>query len=79
MSIYHLHARLVEGTLGAFSRDETRAPTSDSWVEALTLAEELRDSGFTVWIYEHGPPHPFPTASDLRVVQCLAPVRVRAR
>lgn len=79
MSAFHLHARRVEGSLGAFSRDETRASTTDSWPAALTEAEELRNSGFTVWIYEHGPPHPFPTGSDLRLVECLAPERYRPR
>ncbi len=50
VSAFHLHARLVEGSLGAFSRDETRASTTDSWSAARIEAEELRDAGFTVWI-----------------------------
>ena len=79
MSAFHLHARLVEGSLGAFSRDESRASTADSWPVALSVAEELRSTGFTVWIYKHGPAHPFPTGSDLRLVQCLAPERYRPR
>ena len=79
MSAFHLHARLVEGSLGAFSRDETRASTTDSWSAARIEAEELRDAGFTVWIEEHGSPDPFPTGSDLRLVQCLVPERYRSR
>jgi hypothetical protein len=73
VSVFHLHARLVEGPLGAFTRDESRAATADSWPAAVASAERLRESGFTVWIYEHGTPSPIPTASDLHVVARLSP------
>jgi hypothetical protein len=59
--------------LGAFTRDETRTTTAESWPGAVAAAEHLRARGFTVWIYEHGSPSSIPTASDLRVVSCLSP------
>lgn len=73
MSAFHLQARKVRGALGAFSTDETRTESAETWADALVSAHVLQVRGFTVWIYEHGPPHPFTTASDLRVVSRLLP------
>jgi hypothetical protein len=75
VSAFHLHARLVEGALGTFTRNESRAETADTWAAATAVADDLCRRGFTVWIYEHGAPSPLLTASDLRVVACRGPQR----
>lgn len=68
MSLYHLHARLLEGPLDASTRNELLSEETDDWCEVLALADELAARGFAVWVYDHGRRSPFPTASDFRVV-----------
>lgn len=68
MSLYHLHARLLEGSLLDATRNELQSRETDDWNEVLSLAEELASRGFSVWIYDHGRTSPFRTASDFRVV-----------
>jgi hypothetical protein len=73
MSVYHLHARLIEGPLAKLERDELRSAETDDQQEIVILAKALVAQGFTVWIYEHGPAPQIPTASDLTVVAHLRP------
>ena len=73
MSVYHLHARLVEGPLEKLVRNELRSAESDDKHEIMLRARELVARGFTVWIYEHGNAPRLPTASDLTVVAHLHP------
>lgn len=73
MSVYHLHARLIEGPLAKLERNELRNAESDDKQEIMLRATELVARGFTVWIYEHGDAPRLPTASDLTVVAHLQP------
>jgi len=75
MSLFHLHARLLEGSLENLRRDELQITDSDDWNEINDLARELVAHGFTVWIYDHGHKTPLPGASDYRVVARLHPHR----
>ncbi len=50
MSLFHLHARLLEGSLENLRRDELQITDSDDWNEINDLARELVAHGFTVWI-----------------------------
>ena len=68
MSVYHLHARAVEGPLDALRRDEVRTAQTDDAAEAESWARaQLRD-GFTVWIYDHGHGPRLSGASDHRLI-----------
>ncbi|MGH3570113.1 MAG: hypothetical protein ACRDRH_29725 [Pseudonocardia sp.] len=73
MSVYHLHARLIEGPLEKLVRNELRSAESDDKQEIMLRARELVARGFTVWIYEHGDRPRLPTASDLTVIAHLHP------
>lgn len=59
MSVYHLHARLIEGTLEEPVRNELRTFESDDFVTITAQAEDYAGSGYSVWIYDHSP-HPMP-------------------
>lgn len=53
MSAYHVHARLLEGTLDAPTRNELQSTESDDRDEIMRFARELTSRGFDVWVYEH--------------------------
>ena len=53
MALYHLHARLFEGSLAAPTRDELQTRESDDYGAAVALAEELAARGFSSWLYAH--------------------------
>lgn len=50
MSRYHVHARLCDSRT---RRDELQSGETEDLDEALTLAKELADRGFTSWVYGH--------------------------
>lgn len=77
MSTYHLHARILVGTVAAPERDEVRLSEADSWDDAQGWAREQLAAGFTVWIYDHGHVTPIAGASDYRTVAHLRPTRTR--
>jgi hypothetical protein len=79
MSLYHLHARLLEGTLIDASRNELQSRETDDWDEVVSLGRELAKRGFSVWVYDHGRPSPYPSASDFRVVAEFSPAGERVR
>jgi hypothetical protein len=68
MSLYHLHARLLEGTLLDVTRNELQSRETDDWDQILAFGGELAERGFAVWVYDHGHRSPYLTASDFRVV-----------
>ncbi len=73
MSVYHLHARALEGPLGAPRRDEVRAAQTDDAAEAESWARARLHDGFTVWIYDHGPGARLAGASDHRLIARYRP------
>lgn len=64
---------LIEGPLGALTRDEFQSRDTDNWLEIVALGDQLAERGFTVWIYDHGHTAAFPSASDFRLVKMIAP------
>ncbi len=76
MSIYHLHARLLQGPLSAPVRNERRVSETDSWDNAQAWAREQLAHGFTVWIYDHGHVTQIAGASDYRTIALLQPARL---
>lgn len=53
MARFHLHARLIEGSLAAPERNELQTSETDEHGAALALAEDMARRGFAVWVYEH--------------------------
>lgn len=68
MSLYHLHARAIEGPLGALRRDEVRAWHTDEVAEAEAWIHRQLAEGFTVWVYDHGHSARLIGASDWRLI-----------
>ncbi len=80
MSVYHLHARLIEGSLARPERNELQSAETDDRQEIMMLAAQLVTRGFTVWIYEHGAAPRLLAASDFTVVAHFQPrARTRSR
>lgn len=55
---WHLHARLFTGPLSAPERNELHTAEGDDRVELEELADELRERGYRVWLYERHPARP---------------------
>jgi outer membrane lipoprotein-sorting protein len=68
MSLYHLYARVDEGSLRDPSRSELRIEDADDLGEMVKLAKTLVSDGFTVWIYDHGNTTMCAGGSDYRTV-----------
>ncbi|MDL5160221.1 hypothetical protein [Actinomycetospora termitidis] len=49
---WHLHARLFRGTLDAPVRNELRTAEGDDRAALEELADDLRERGWRVWLYE---------------------------
>lgn len=49
---WHLHARLFEGSLDAPRRNELRTAEGDDRQALEELADQLRERGWRVWLYE---------------------------
>lgn len=73
MSTFHIHARLIEGSLRNPERDELRVAEADEWDQIIGLARELVAQGFTVWIYGHGGSKRYTVVSDYRSIATLRP------
>lgn len=58
MGRYHLHARMFAGTLDAPTRNDLRVAESDDRAELETLADDMREAGWRVWLYERRPAQP---------------------
>lgn len=52
MSRYHLHARKSRGDLGHPDHNELQTAEGDNLDAMEYIADELREVGFTVWLYE---------------------------
>ena len=68
MSRYHLQARLIEGSLRAPTRNESRLDEGDDLAEVEQLAKTWVSGGFTVWLYDHGHTPGVPGGSDYRTL-----------
>ncbi|WP_018332481.1 hypothetical protein [Actinomycetospora chiangmaiensis] len=55
---WHLHARLFRGTLDAPVRNELRTAEGDDREALELLADDLRERGWRVWLYERHPARP---------------------
>ena len=77
MSLYHLHARALEGPLDAPVRDEVRVSQTDDADEAERWAHLQLDEGFTVWAYDHGRSSRLVGASDFRLIGHYRPRAAR--
>ncbi|WP_214405698.1 hypothetical protein [Pseudonocardia lacus] len=77
MSLYHLHARALEGPLDAPRRDEVRVSQTDDADEADRWTRSQLDEGFTVWVYDHGRRSRLIGASDFRLIGHYRPRAAR--
>jgi hypothetical protein len=77
VSLYHLHARALEGPLDAPLRDEVRVSQTDDADEAESWTGCQLDEGFTVWIYDHGRSSRLIGASDFRLIAHYRPTAAR--
>jgi hypothetical protein len=77
VSLYHLHARALEGPLDAPLRDEVRVSQTDDADVAESWTHDQLDQGFTVWVYDHGRSSRLIGASDFRLIAHYRPKAAR--
>jgi hypothetical protein len=77
VSLYHLHARALEGPLDAPRRDEVRVWQTDDVDEAESWTRRQVTAGFTVWVYDHGRSTRLVGASDFRLIAHYRPRSAR--
>lgn len=74
MARYHLHARLLTGSLAAPDRDELQTRESEDQDHLRVLAEELADRGFTVWMFVHTHGTHVPPHERYRLIEAWRPL-----